>query len=58
MLFVSFLYLKLNRSWKMRVHGLPLAHAHEKCAYLHVTSKPNRRHNNNQTDDYKHKMKR
>jgi hypothetical protein len=23
-----------------------------------VTSKPNRRHNNNQTDDYKHKMKR
>ncbi len=23
-----------------------------------VTSKPNRRHNNEQTDDYKHKMKR
>jgi len=23
-----------------------------------VTSKPNRRHNNDQTDDYKHKMKR
>ncbi|MEI7470609.1 MAG: hypothetical protein WCJ85_00020 [Chitinophagaceae bacterium] len=25
---------------------------------LPVTSKPNRRHNNDQTDDYKHKMKR
>ncbi|MCX6186991.1 MAG: hypothetical protein NTU43_08360 [Bacteroidetes bacterium] len=26
--------------------------------YIQVTSKPSRRHNNNQTDDYKHKMKR
>ena len=26
--------------------------------YMQVTSKPNRQHNNDQTDDYKHKMKR
>lgn len=26
--------------------------------YKQVTSKPKRRHNNDQTDDYKHKMKR
>jgi len=29
------------------------------CAYLQtVTSKPNKRHNNEQTDNYKHEMKR
>jgi len=28
------------------------------CGKRIVTSKPNRRHNNDQTDDYKHKMKR
>ena len=42
-----------------KIHpDLKAKYSHIPWRELSVTSKPNRRHNNDQTDDYKHKMKR